>query len=138
MRNKKFWWIVVVLWCFAIYMFTASPVSTGSSTQAIIGSTINISDSASAILNLIVRKASHAIAFGLLTLFVLFALKGSRKSFILAWLFATLYGALDEIHQSFVPGRTAAVMDVGMDSFGALVTLVLAKLYIKLKGKEAV
>lgn len=134
MRSNIFWWMVVVLWCFAIYRFTASPFSTGSSTQAIIGDMINISDSAAAALNIIVRKASHAIAFGALALFVLFALKDSRKSFILAWLFATLYGALDEYHQSFVPGRSAAVMDVGIDSFGALAALMLAKFFIK--GKE--
>jgi len=33
----------------------------------------------------------------------------------------TLYGALDEIHQSFVPGRSASAFDVLVDSIGAVV-----------------
>lgn len=34
---------------------------------------------------------------------------------------ASLYGISDEIHQSFVPGRSADVADVAADALGALV-----------------
>ena len=35
--------------------------------------------------------------------------------------FAALYGISDEIHQSFVPGRSADAWDWGADVFGAIV-----------------
>ena len=37
-----------------------------------------------------------------------------------AWLLATLYAATDEWHQSFVEARGPALLDVGIDSAGAL------------------
>jgi VanZ family protein len=38
---------------------------------------------------------------------------------VLAILVATLYGVTDEIHQMFVPGRTAALDDLAADALGA-------------------
>ena len=45
------------------------------------------------------------------------------------WLVATAaavaagYGALDELHQAFVPGRTASSIDLGYDFLGAALAL---------------
>ena len=39
-----------------------------------------------------------------------------------------LYGVSDEIHQSFVPGRTASERDLAMDALGAFLGLSLALL----------
>ena len=38
----------------------------------------------------------------------------------IAWAFATLYAATDEIHQIFVPGRTFFFTDIAIDSAGVL------------------
>lgn len=43
-------------------------------------------------------------------------------------LFCTLVAISDEFHQSFVPGRTAALRDVGIDLLGALLALGLLEL----------
>ncbi len=43
-----------------------------------------------------------------------------------AALFATWYGILDEVHQSFVPGRSSAVEDVMADAAGAVLGALLA------------
>ena len=48
-----------------------------------------------------------------------------RNAYYFAILFTILYGALDEIHQLFVPGRVASVVDVAMDSGGALMVWIL-------------
>ncbi len=37
----------------------------------------------------------------------------------------TLYGALDEYYQSFVPARTSDIADVGADFTGALLFVLL-------------
>jgi VanZ family protein len=42
--------------------------------------------------------------------------------------YSILYGATDEIHQLFVPNRTADVKDLAADAVGAAVAVVL--LYI--------
>lgn len=46
------------------------------------------------------------------------------RVFIALWMVASLYGALDEFHQSFVPNRTASVEDWAVDASGALLGLV--------------
>jgi len=81
----------------------------------------------------LVKKGGHAAGYALLALANLRALpKGRRdgvgwnkKRWWLAWLLAVLYSATDEFHQSFVPGRNAALTDVGIDAFGAAVGLML-------------
>jgi VanZ family protein len=42
------------------------------------------------------------------------------RDMYLAALLATGYGILDEIHQAYVPGRHAEVLDVAADAAGAL------------------
>ena len=44
-----------------------------------------------------------------------------RKSLVLAVVYATLYGALDEVHQYFVPDRFMSLMDVLANLLGALI-----------------
>ena len=39
---------------------------------------------------------------------------------ILAMLFGGVYGALDEVHQSFVPGRSPSLFDLFIDSAGVI------------------
>ncbi len=46
-----------------------------------------------------------------------------RNPRISAWLLAVVYGASDEIHQYFTPGRHARVTDVMIDGAGALIFL---------------
>ena len=43
------------------------------------------------------------------------------KAAAFAVLFAVVFGALDEWHQSFIPGRSTELADWGADSLGALV-----------------
>ena len=83
------------------------------------------------LVDFLVKKGGHAIGYGLLALAYLHGLKGkgsniSSRHLILAWIFATLYSATDELHQSLVPGRHPAVTDIMIDSFGAAVALTLA------------
>lgn len=45
---------------------------------------------------------------------------GARKHvFLMAFLFAVIYGITDELHQSVVPGRDAAIGDILADTLGA-------------------
>ena len=78
---------------------------------------------------------------GLLLVWAL-ALDGSRRgaggeepAWVLASLafnLTVLYGVLDELHQAFVPGRTASEADLGLDAVGALIGVGLALLLPRL------
>ena len=50
----------------------------------------------------------------------------------LAFALAVLYGVLDELHQAFVPGRTASEVDLGVDAAGALLGVTAALLAARL------
>jgi hypothetical protein len=76
-------------------------------------------------------KLFHATAYGLLAFLALRVSSSFAKiswSFLWAWLYAVAYGASDEWHQSFVPGRYADIWDWVADGVGA--TVVLVTIYI--------
>lgn len=55
-----------------------------------------------------------------------------------AWILAVLYGASDEIHQSFVPGRDPSWWDLTADSLGAVVGIfALAMIQLWRRGNKA-
>jgi len=74
----------------------------------------------------------HSVAYGGLALVALRAVAGGRwarvtvTGLVTAWSIATVYGATDEWHQMFTPGRTAELRDLRNDTVGAMVALALA------------
>ena len=72
-----------------------------------------------------VDKLAHLGGFGVLgalTVRALLALgQGWRRALLVGVAAASLYGALDEWHQSFVPGRDPDPWDWAADTAGALV-----------------
>jgi VanZ family protein len=64
-------------------------------------------------------KMLHASAFGALAL-LLWTSVGYRAPW-LNWLAIAIIGALDELHQIYVPGRSADVLDVAADAIGAAI-----------------
>ena len=75
------------------------------------------------------QQSGHSIAYAVLAGLLLRAIAGGRLSGITwraaaaAGLVAAMYGVSDELHQSFVPGRTADRGDVLADSIGAAVAV---------------
>jgi VanZ family protein len=68
-------------------------------------------------------KLVHALAYVLLGALVAIVLEAGRpgrsRRVILAWVLAAAYGASDEWHQSFVPGRESSLGDLAADTLGA-------------------
>ena len=79
----------------------------------------------------------HILAYFFLALFLGFALiKGKYKSlFVIVILFSVFYGITDEIHQYFVPGRSASISDVGLDSIGIMLFTLSYLVLIEYKKK---
>jgi VanZ family protein len=78
-------------------------------------------------------KTAHAIAYGVLGTLCLVGVTGARlsgvtgSSLLVAFVLAVLYGASDEFHQSFVPGRSPEWGDLLADAVGAALALGLVR-----------
>ena len=98
------------------------------------------------LLSTLVRKSAHFLEYALLgfNLMGWLALRSPSVSLhacrLQAWLAATLYAVTDELHQLFINERSAQVMDVAIDSAGALSGILLMSLLLLLlarwRGRE--
>jgi hypothetical protein len=72
------------------------------------------------------KKGGHMLGYGLLAFSYGHGLGWSRKRWwLLPFLLVVFYGASDEFHQRYVAGRHSTFVDVGIDSLGAGLALLL-------------
>jgi VanZ family protein len=138
MTSKMNWsskWLPVLVWATLISLF-----STGAFTAENTGHVIipilhwlfpSISPDGLAEIHFLIRKSAHFTEYFILSLLILRGIRAGRKETHLVWaaialLAVACYAALDEFHQSFVPGRTAAVTDVMIDTTGGAVAQLVA------------
>ena len=80
-----------------------------------------------------VRKAAHMSIYFLLAITVSFPLYVYRVRglwlMFLAGIICVGFAGLDEYHQSFVAGRGPSLRDVGIDSIGAFIGILLVQLF---------
>lgn len=115
-------WLAVAAWAGLIYFFSAQPsLSSGLGAW-----------------DLVLRKLAHMFMFGVLATLLWQALRQHGVRFaaalMLGGVLALAYAASDEYHQSFVPGRSGTIHDVGFDLAGILIA---AALIVHLKKGEA-
>lgn len=73
-----------------------------------------------------IRKSAHFLLFSLLGIssYLMFIVMkyGSceQKKWLYAIIFCALYASFDEIHQTFVPGRSGEIGDIILDTAGAM------------------
>jgi len=124
MQKRWIWWMAVIIFGVAFYVFTASPVSNDEHTLLLLRR-LNFSAQELLWLDKIVRKAAHLLTFAAMAICLRNAIYPLPWTYPAAWLLATLYGAGDEIHQIYVPGRTPLFSDVMIDSLGAALGLLI-------------
>lgn len=88
------------------------------------------------VIDTVVKKVGHAVAYGWLALLACFALAGRPHRFLWALAIAIGYAVTDEFHQSFIDGRNGTVVDVAIDAAGALLTLGLLRRLSAVKSLE--
>ncbi len=89
-------------------------------------------------------KLVHGVCFGGLAFWVCFAFiqfkKNSKARFIASVIFVSVYGIIDEIHQSFTPGRETSFFDWMADTlgavFGCLVFFLVCRLLEKIRPEN--
>jgi hypothetical protein len=105
-------WLPVVLMMITIFGFSSIP----SSEMPNFGSS-----------DLVIKKGGHVLGYGLLALAYWFGMRFDKRRWWLALLFAMIYAASDEFHQSFVPGRHPSWVDaLVVDGSGAATAVGLA------------
>ena len=93
----------------------------------------------------LVRKTAHFTEYAILGSLFFLNLKSWQRpksstsmNILLSLIFSFLYACTDELHQIFVPGRSAQFRDILIDtlgaSFGATITYLTIKLFAKIKN----
>jgi VanZ family protein len=131
------WWPVIawaaLIWTFSTSWFTSE--NTGRVIEPVFQWLLpRASLETIASLHAMVRKCGHLFEYFVFSLLVLRSLKAGRCGQPLKWALITIaivaaYASIDEFHQSFVPGRTAAVSDVLLDTAGGTIAQVLGAVW---------
>lgn len=112
-------WLPVVLWAGMIFYFSSIP---------------DLRSGLPDIFDIVLRKIAHAGEFGILAILIARGLGADgKKDYLKAAALAILYAISDEIHQGFVPGRVASPIDILIDSFGAILGLII---FYKIKNRS--
>ncbi len=85
------------------------------------------------------RKLAHFSEYacmGILIFSIVYQWVMGKKKYLIATLWVFLSAAVDEWHQSFVPGRYASIKDVLLDTCGGICGIVLLTLIIKGRKKS--
>ena len=117
--NRFRHWLPALLWATIIFYFSAQSRAPQLSGQPGV--------------QLALQKTGHATEYGILAFLIFRPLRRAhRLSLRHALLFTVIlsgaYAASDEWHQYFVPGRSAQLSDVAIDTTGA--TIAMTGLYI--------
>ena len=123
-RRKRlvFFWAPMLVWMAGIFALSSLPAETIEPVQ-----------SALPPLKLIKDTAAHFVEFGVLAVLTYrvvasYGILAGPYLWLAVLAVATDYGATDELHQTFVPGRVGSWQDLGYDSLGGLVGTLLAQM----------
>lgn len=130
---KKIKLILVIIWMIIIFIFS-NETSTMSNEKSrafihliqVLG--LDLNGFFGHLSNFIVRKVSHFLEYFVLAILLFNIIKGKfkiKKVFIISIIIVILYACTDEIHQIFIPGRTARIKDIFIDTAGGSVGLLL-------------
>jgi len=136
MRWLKLWW-PAILWAVVISLFSTD-LFASEKTGHFIAPILHwlfpqASNETIDLLHFMIRKSAHFVEYFVLSLLILRGIRAGRHGARLGWALAAIalagsYAALDEFHQSFVPGRTAEVSDVLLDTSGGIAAQAIAAL----------
>lgn len=131
------YWTPIILWLLAMYMFSTDAMSANHTSAFIVPFlkflAPGISESGIEFWHMVIRKMGHITEYFILACLVYRALKFEHPRLIDAKVRAIVFIALaalfDEFHQSFIPSRTATIVDVGYDCLGGVWALWLITAY---------
>ena len=147
--------VLLVVWMMVIFAFSNQPANISEGTSD--GLASNVIDTYANVTNkkitkdekksiiedtrFLVRKTAHFTAYFILNLIAYFTLKAYKvkRCIIISILFSFLFACSDEIHQLFVIDRAGRVLDVLIDTSGAILSSLIIigfKYIFTLKNKK--
>jgi len=142
------YWMPAIVWMAVIFLGSTDVLSAEHTARFLVPFLRWIDQQISlAALNAIqlgIRKLGHLVEYAILAALLWRAFRGgmgwrARMSslFVVTWLACAVFAASDELHQSFVPSRTASPVDIMIDIAGALVGLFICWMFARGKSPQA-
>lgn len=147
-QNKKlFHSILVIIWMLVIFNFSSQNGTKSTKTSDVVTSmVVNVTTSVTnkdipreevkkkvEDSTFLVRKTAHFTEYLILGILVLQLLsdytKINKRMLIVSLIICYLYAVSDEVHQIFIPDRTAKVLDTFIDGAGSLVGITIYSIY---------
>jgi len=132
------YWLPLLVWMLVIFSASADTQSTEHTSRFLVPLlrwlNPNVSEETIDTVRWLVRKAAHMTEFAIFAWLWWRALRKPVRGDPRPWSWrvaalviavVVLYASSDEIHQAFVPGRTASVKDVCIDTAGGIIGLGL-------------
>lgn len=116
-----YYWLPLIAWAGVIFALSHTSGSTLSTTVEETSQFVPLA--------LLTQEFTHIVQYGALAALA-YRLLASYQTLPRMWtlggalLFAVCYGVTDEFHQMFVPGRSATLGDLALDTIGAALGLV--------------
>jgi VanZ family protein len=123
-------WVPVMVWMAVIFLFSSDYFSAENTTPLIAPILSNLFPDLAAPhienIALMIRKLGHLSEYFILAFLLMralnveFAERSARQRILWSLIFIVVFAASDELHQAFVPSRTASVGDVIIDTLGGI------------------
>ena len=128
MRIGLKYWLPALAWAALISFLSTEGFSSDHTKPIIVGFLQRLLPWLSAagleLVHVLIRKSAHVAEYSVFSLLLFRSLRGRRRGWRFDWalsaiVIAGVYGALDETHQIFVPGRGASPWDALLDTAAA-------------------
>lgn len=119
-------WLLPVAWMVVIFLLSHEVAVESTARSDVIVSMLHGVglDSATEFVTVLVRKSAHFLAYAVLGGMFCWVLQGyglqMHKAIVISLALAAVYAISDEVHQTFIAGRSGEVGDVLIDTLGAL------------------
>jgi VanZ family protein len=140
------YWLPALLWAALIFCFSTDNFS-ANHTYSIFETVLNwicpgISEESLERMHFVFRKMGHWSEYFIFALFVFHGIRdGKSQKWNIRWCLGTLFIVLvwalgDELHQWFVPSRTASLKDSLLDFFGGACAMLACYFRFKWQSKR--
>jgi VanZ family protein len=135
MRRFLKYWLPLIIWLVVIFIDSTDLMSAKHTSQFIVPFLRwlkpDISPEALTSIHFMIRKFAHLSEYAILALLLLRAslritnFKNKAILYASVWVGCFIVAVLDEFHQTFVASRSASIVDVIIDSAGAILGLLV-------------
>ena len=149
MRSFLKYWLPLLTWLCVIFVGSTDLMSAEQTSRFLVPFLRwlkpDISTGALAQVHFFVRKLGHISEYAILAILLWRALRSGTNLrikmsllFVAVWLACGIFAAGDEFHQSFVPSRTASLLDVMIDLSGAFIGLAICFGFVRRRATQKI